>query len=105
MGRKIYDEFVPRQVHFRNTRIQELMTKDNALFEQIRENRGHQDNTLLSLRREREKVAGLATAFMEEERKGLEVASRRARFLCIMVLIIWGAAGLTGMISRFRKKD
>lgn len=75
-------------------RIEELMDRDNQLFNEIMNNYERQDNTLLALKRESEKIINIGERFLEEGNKRLHLTYRRCVFLSIILSIIWLIMGI-----------
>lgn len=83
-------------------RIEELMEKDNQLFNEIISNFESQDNTLLALQRESGKMRNISENFLEEGKKRLHITYRRCTFLSIILLIIWLFMAIAIVSTRFR---
>ena len=88
----------------KDKRIEELMEKDTELFNQTIKNLHNENNTLLALQKEREKIQTLTKRFMDKEKRSLNIASRRSRFLCLMLAIMWLVTGLAVVVGRFGEK-
>jgi hypothetical protein len=73
----------------KDKRIEELMEKDNQLFNEIINNYESQDHTLLALQRESGKMRDICENFLEEGKKRLYITYRRCTFLSIILLIMW----------------
>ena len=87
----------------KDKRIEELMDKDNQLFNEIINNYESQDQTLVALKRENEKIERIGERFLEEGKKELYVTSRRCVFLCIILLIMWVIMAITIVATPFRR--
>jgi hypothetical protein len=85
-------------------RIEELMEKDNQLFTEILNNYESQDDTLLALKREGEKIKNMCERFLEEGNTRLHIAYRRCLFLSKTLLIMWAVTAIAIIYSRFRYK-
>jgi hypothetical protein len=83
-------------------RIEELMDKDNQLFDKIINNYGSQDHTLLALKRESGKIKNISERFLEEGKKRLYITYRRCMFLTITLLIMWLIMAIVIVSARFR---
>jgi len=70
-------------------RIEELMDKDDQMFDEIISNYESQDHTLAALKRESEKMRRIGKRFLEEGNKKLYIAYRRCIFLSTILLIVW----------------
>lgn len=84
-------------------RIEELMEEDNRLFNEILANYESQDNTLMALEREGEKIRAIGEKYMEEGNKRLGITYRRCVFLATTLLIMWAIVCLALFASRFRQ--
>ena len=85
-------------------RIEELMEQDNQLFIEILNNYESQDEALLALKREGEKIKNMCERFLEEGNKRLNIAYRRCLFLSKTLLIMWAVTAIAIIYSRFRYK-
>jgi hypothetical protein len=83
-------------------RIEELMEKDNELFNKITKNYESQDHTLLALKRESGKIKDMCERFLKEGKKGLYITYRRCMFLTITLLIMWLLMAIAIVSTRFR---
>ena len=83
-------------------RIEELMGKDNQLFDKIINNYERQDHTLLALKKESGKIKNISERFLEEGKKRLYITYRRCMFLTIILLIIWLIVAIAIVSTRFR---
>jgi len=83
-------------------RIEELMEKDDLLFNEILSNYESQDNTLLALGRESRKIMAIGEKFIEVGNESVGITYRRCAFLCTILLVIWTIVGLAILASRFR---
>jgi len=83
-------------------RIEELMEQDNKLFDEIINNYEWQDNTILALRRESEKIENTGEKFLEEGNKRLQISYRRCTYLSITLLIMWLIMAVAIAGTRFR---
>lgn len=72
----------------KDKRIEELMSKDNLLFNEIIKNYEYQDNTLRALKTEGKKVRNIAEKFLKKGGMGLYTIYRRCAFLCVILLIV-----------------
>ena len=86
----------------KDKRIEELMEKDNQLFNEIMNNYESQDDTLLALKRESGKMRNICEKFLEEGKKRLSITYRRCTFLSIILLIIWLFMAIAIVSTRFR---
>jgi hypothetical protein len=84
-------------------RIEELMGKDNQLFDKIINNYERQDHTLLALKKESGKIKNISERFLEEGKKRLYITYRRCMFLTIILLIIWLIVAIAIVSTRFRR--
>jgi hypothetical protein len=84
-------------------RIEELMEKDNRLFNDILANYESQDNTLMALDREGKKIEAIAEKFFEEGSKRIGITHRRCLFLSTTILIMWAIVCLALFASRFHQ--
>lgn len=85
-------------------RIGELMEQDNQLFIEILNNYESQDETLLALKREGEKIKNMCERFLEEGNTRLRIAYRRCLFLSKTLLIMWAVTAIAIIYSRFHYK-
>jgi len=85
-------------------RIEELIEKDNHLFNEIIYNFKGQDNSLIKLKREIEKIKNMADKFMEEGNKKIAIIYRRCEFLSIILLIMWLVTAIPVAAIRFVDK-
>ena len=85
-------------------RIGELMEQDNQLFIEILNNYESQDDTLLALKREGEKIKNMCERFLEEANTRLHIAYNRCLFLSKTLLIMWAITAIAIIYSRFRYK-
>jgi len=72
----------------KDKRIEELMSKDNLLFNEIIKNYEYQDNTLRALKTEGKKVKNIAEKLWEKGGMELYTIYRRCAFLCVILLIV-----------------
>ncbi|MBW1716227.1 MAG: hypothetical protein JRJ77_10455 [Deltaproteobacteria bacterium] len=86
----------------KDKRIEELMDKDNQLFNEIIKNYESQDQTLVALKRENGKIEKIGERFLEEGKKELYIIYRRCVFLCIILLIMWVIMAIAIVSARFR---
>jgi hypothetical protein len=84
-------------------RIEELMEKDNRLFNEILANYESQDHTLMALERESRKMMAIGEKYIEEGNKNFDVAYRRCVFLPTTLLIMWAVVCLALFASRFHQ--
>jgi len=70
-------------------RIDELMSQDNLIFNEITKNYAYLDNTLHALNIEGEKIKNVAENFSEKGNKGLYIIYRSCAFFSIILLIVW----------------
>jgi hypothetical protein len=84
-------------------RIEELMEKDDRLFNEILANYESQDNTLMALEREGGKIRVVGEKFLEEGNKRIGMTYRRCAFLCTTLLIMWAIVCLAILASRLSK--
>lgn len=85
-------------------RIEELIEKDNHLFNEIIYNFKGQDNSLIKLKKEIEKIKNMADKFMEEGNKKIDIIYRRCEFLSIILLIMWLVTAIPVAAIRFVDK-
>jgi hypothetical protein len=85
----------------KDKRIEELMAKDNLLFNEIINNYEGLDNALLSIKRERDKIREVADKFLEKGQKRLDTINRRCTFLTTMLLAMWLVTGGVVITVRF----
>jgi len=83
-------------------RIEELMGKDNQLFNKIINNYESQDHTLLALKKESGKIKNISERFLEEGKKRLYITYRRCMFLTIILLIMWLIVAIAIVSAQFR---
>jgi hypothetical protein len=83
-------------------RIEELMDKDNQLFNKIINNYESQDHALLALKKESGKIKNISERFLEEGKKRLYITYRRCMFLTITLLIMWLIMAIVIVSARFR---
>ncbi len=88
----------------KDKRIEELMDKDNRLFDEIKNNYESQDNTIHALKRESGKIRNMAENFLEEGGKRLYIIYRRCAFLSIILLVTWLIAAVPIAATRFADK-
>jgi len=82
-------------------RIEELMDKDNQLFNEIVSNYESQERTLVALRKESEKIRNICTMFLEEGNERLHIIYRRCMFLSVTLLIMWLVMAVAIAATRF----
>lgn len=87
----------------KDKRIEELMEKDNQLFNNIISNYERQDNALLALKRERQKIENISQTFLEEGKRQLHVSHGRCVFLSMTVLVMWVITGIAVAGTMFRR--
>ncbi len=85
----------------KDKRIEELMDKDNRLFNEIMNNYESQDHTLLALQRESGKIRNTCEKFLEEGKKRLYITYRRCMFLSVILSIMWLFMAIAVVYSRF----
>jgi len=85
-------------------RIEELVEKDNHLFEEILYNFKGQDYSLIRLKSEIEKIKNIAGKFIEEGNKKLLIIYSRCKFLSIILLIMWLVTAIPVAAVRFVDK-
>ncbi len=83
-------------------RIEELMEKDNELFNKITKNYESQDHTLLALKKESGKIKNISERFLEEGKKRLYITYRRCMFLTITLLIMWLIMAIVIVSAQYR---
>lgn len=86
----------------KDKRIEELMEKDDQLFNEIMNNYESQDDTRLALKRESGKMRNICEKFLEEGKKRLSITYRRCTFLSVILLIIWLFMAIAIVSTRFR---
>ena len=87
----------------KDKRIEELMEKDNQLFNNIISNYERQDNALLALKRERRKIENISQTFLEEGKRQLHVSHSRCMFLSMTLLVMWVITGIAVAGTMFRR--
>ena len=87
----------------KDKRIEELMEKDNQLFNDIISNYERQDSALLALERERRKIENIGETFLEEGERQLHISYRRCMFLSITLLVMWAITGIAVAATMFRR--
>lgn len=87
----------------KDKRIEELMEKDNSLFNEILTNYESQDNTLMALQRESGRIKAVGEKYLEEGNKGLGIAYRRCVFLSTTLLIMWAIVCVALFASRLHR--
>ena len=87
----------------KDKRIDELMEKDNRLFNEILANYESQDNTLMALQRESGRIKAIGEKYLEEGNKGVGIAHRRCVFLSTILLVMWAIVCLALFASRLRR--
>ena len=85
-------------------RIEELVEKDNHLFEEIIYNFKGQDNSIIKLKGEIDKIKNMADKFIEEGNEKLHIIYRRCNFLSIILLIMWLVTAIPVAVIRFVDK-
>jgi hypothetical protein len=83
-------------------RIEELMEKDDQLFNSIMNNYESQDNAIIALKNESARIRDMGERFFEEGNKKLNITQRRCAFLSITLLVMWIIMGLAIVSTRFR---
>jgi transcription initiation factor TFIIIB Brf1 subunit/transcription initiation factor TFIIB len=83
-------------------RIEELMGKDDELFNEILSNYQSQDNTMLSLKRESRRIQNIGERLFEEGNNGLKIIQRRCAFLSVTLLVMWMIVGIAIVSTRLR---
>lgn len=83
-------------------RIEELMDKDDQLFNEILTNYESQDTALVALKRESGRIKAIGETFSEEGNNRLRVTYRRCAFLCTTLLVMWVIVALAILTTRFR---
>ena len=83
-------------------RIEELMGQDNKLFDEVISNYEWQDNTILALKRESQKIKNIGEKFLEEGNKKLLIIYRRCTYLSITLLIMWLIMAVAIAVTRSR---
>lgn len=81
-------------------RLEELIDKDNHLFDQIVGNYEGQDHTLLLLEKERSRIRDMADSFSIEGNQGLQISCRRCAFLSAVLSLMWLIVGCAIVITR-----
>ena len=87
----------------KDKRIEELMEKDNQLFNDIISNYERQDSALLALERERRKIENIGETFLEEGERQLHISHRRCMFLTVTLLVMWVITGIAVAATMFRR--
>jgi CHASE3 domain sensor protein len=85
----------------KDKRIEELMAKDNQLFNEIINDYQGLDSALASIKTEREKITTIAEKFLEVGKKRLHTINRRCAFLTTILLVMWLVAGVVVITTRF----
>jgi hypothetical protein len=85
----------------KDKRIEELMAKDNQLFDEIINNYKGLDSAIIAIQQEREKITSIADKFLEEGQKQLHTIHRRSAFLSTMLLVMWLITGAVVITTRF----
>ena len=86
----------------RDKRIEKLINKDDQLFSAIIKNYKTQDDTLVAMKRELQKIRRIADVIIERCDKKLKVSLRRSSFLIVILLFMWLTSGAAILITRFR---
>ncbi len=86
----------------KDKRIEELMEKDDQLFNEIMNNYESQDHTLLALEGESGKIRNICEKFLEELEKRLHITYRRCMLLSITLLIMWLCMAVAIVSTMFR---
>lgn len=84
-------------------RIEELMQKDDELFNEIIANYEMQDNTLAALKKESAKIRNIGQTFLQEGTEGLYMIHRRCVFLSTILLIVWVIMAIAIVSTLFRR--
>jgi hypothetical protein len=87
----------------KDKRIEELMEKDNQLFNDIISNYERQDSALLALGTERRKIENIGETFLEEGQRQLHISHHRCMFLSITLLVMWAITGIAVAATMFRR--
>jgi hypothetical protein len=87
----------------KDKRIEELMDEDNQLFNEIMNNHQSQEQALIALRKESEKIRNICKRFLEEGNTRLHIIYHRCLFLSITLLIIWLIMAIAFAATRFRR--
>ena len=82
-------------------RIEELIEKDNHLFDEIISNFEGIENIRIKLKKEVGKIENMGDRFMEEGNEKLNTIYRRCEFLCIILLIMWLVTAIPVAAVRF----
>ena len=85
----------------KDKRIEELMAKDNQLFNEIINNYQGLDSALAAIKRERDKIRMIAENLMENGQKRLHTINRRSEFLSTILLVMWLITGVVVISIRF----
>jgi len=83
-------------------RIEELMERDDRLFNEILHNYESQESTLVALQGESQRMKDIGDKFVEEGDKRLKMIDRRCLFLSHSLLVIWGIMGIAVLSTVFR---
>jgi hypothetical protein len=86
----------------KDKRIEELMEKDDQLFNEIMNNYESQDHTLLAVEGESGKIRNICEKFLEEAEKRLHITYRRCMLLSITLLIMWLCMAIAIVSTMFR---
>jgi hypothetical protein len=84
-------------------RIEELMQKDDKLFNEIMANYESQDNTLAALKKESERIKNIGQTFFQEGNKRLQMIHRRCVYLSTILLIMWIIMAVAIVSTLFRR--
>lgn len=84
-------------------RIEELMQRDDALFNEIMANYESQDNTLAALKKESKRIKKIGQTFFQEGNKGLRMIHRRCVHLSTVLLIMWIIMAVAIVSTLFRR--
>ncbi len=85
-------------------RIEDLIEKDNYLFDEIISNSKGIENIRIKLKKEVEKIENMADRFVEEGNKKLNTIYSRCKFLSIILLIMWLVTAIPVAAVRFVDK-
>jgi hypothetical protein len=86
----------------KDKRIEELMEKDDHLFNEIMNNYESQDHTLLAVEGESGKIRNICEKFLEEAEKRLHITYRRCMLLSVTLLIMWLCMAIAIVSTMFR---
>lgn len=84
-------------------RIEELMQKDDELFNEIMANYDSQDNTLAALKEESTKIRNIGRKLIQVGHEKLQIVHRRSAFLSTTLMIMWMILAVAIASTLFRR--